>query len=231
MFAHEVVRWEGEAIAAVAARTPALARHAAALIEVDFELLPAVVDLEEALRPESALVHEDWADYTVSGDVVRDRNEATRCAIVKGDVDAAFAVADRVVRSRYVADGSQPTPMEPRAILAEWSGREVTIHSSTQVPFPARSHVAAALGIPESTVRVIVPLLGGGFGGKCEPHFEPHVAALARAAGRPVKVVFNRQEEFLAPDHRRDPRRCRPWRRRRRTQRCRCRRPSGSRRR
>ncbi len=204
LFARDVVRWEGEAIAAVAARTPALARQAAAMIEVDFELLPAVVDLEKALLSESALVHEDWKDYTVSGDVVRDRNEATRCAIVKGDVDAAFAVADRVVRSRYVADGSQPTPMEPRAILAEWSGREITIHSSTQVPFPARSHVAASLGIPESTVRVIVPLLGGGFGGKCEPHFEPHVAALARAAGRPVKVVFNRQEEFLAPDHRRE---------------------------
>lgn len=204
LFAHEVVRWEGEVVAAVAARTVALARQAAALIDIEYEPLPAVVDLEAALTADAPLVHEEWASYAVNGDVVRDRNEATRCAIVKGDVGAALAGAAHVVRSRYVADGSQPTPMEPRAILAEWSGAEVTIHSSTQVPFPARSHVAKALGMPEAAVRVIVPLLGGGFGGKCEPHFEPHVAALARAAGRPVKLVFNRHEEFVAPDHRRE---------------------------
>lgn len=204
LFAHEVVRWEGEAVAAVAARSVAIARQAAALIEIEFEPLASVFDLEAALSDDSPLVHEGWAEYLVNGDVVRNRNEATRCAIVKGDVEAAFAQSAHVVRSRYVADGSQPAPMEPRAILAEWFGEEVTIHSSTQVPFPARSHVAKALGMAESAVRVIVPLLGGGFGGKCEPHFEPHVAALARAAGRPVKVVFNRHEEFVAPDHRRE---------------------------
>ncbi len=204
LFAHEVVRWEGEVVAAVAARTAAIARQAAALIEIEYELLPAVFDMEDALGDSSPLVHQDWATYQVNGDVVRDRNEATKCAITKGDPDGAFASAAHVVRSRYVADGSQPTPMEPRAILAEWAGAEVTIHSSTQVPFPARSHVAKALHMPESAVRVIVPLLGGGFGGKCEPHFEPQVAALARAAGRPVKLVFNRTEEFLAPDHRRE---------------------------
>ena len=76
--------------------------------------------------------------------------------------------------------------------------------SSTQVPFAARSGVAEALQIPESQVRVIVPLLGGGFGSKCDFHFEAHVAALARATGRPVKLVFSRKEEFLAPDHRRE---------------------------
>jgi CO/xanthine dehydrogenase Mo-binding subunit len=204
LFAHEVVRWEGEVVAAVAARTPEIARRAAALIDVEYELLAPVVDLEAALSPEAPLVHERWADYAVSGDVIRDGNEATRCAMVKGDAAAAMASAAHVVRSRYLADGSQPTPMEPRAILAEWTGTDVTIHSSTQVPFPARSHVAAMLGLTEAAVRVVVPLLGGGFGGKCEPHFEPHVAALARAAGRPVKVVFNRAEEFLAPDHRRE---------------------------
>ncbi len=204
LFAHDVVRWEGEVVAAVAARTAEAARRAAALIEVELEPLAAVVDLEAAMAPGSPLVHEGWADYEVGGDVVRDGNEAARCAIVKGDAAAAMAGAAHVVRSRYVADGSQPVPMEPRAILAEWNGDQVVIHSSTQVPFPARNHVAASLGIPESAVRVVVPLLGGGFGGKCEPHFEPHVAALARAARRPVRVVFNRHEEFLAPDHRRE---------------------------
>jgi CO/xanthine dehydrogenase Mo-binding subunit len=204
LFADGVVRWEGEVVAAVAARTAAIARRAAALIEITYEERPAVVELEAALAPGAPLVHEDWASYEVSGDVLRDGNEATRCSIVKGDAEAALAGAVTVVRSRYVADGSQPVPMEPRAVLAEWHGGEVVIHSSTQVPFAARAHVAASLGLSESSVRVVVPLLGGGFGGKCEPHFEPQVAALARAARRPVKVVFNRHEEFLAPDHRRE---------------------------
>ena len=95
-------------------------------------------------------------------------------------------------------------PIEPRAIIAQWQGDRVTVWSSTQVPFAARAGVAHVLEIPESHVRIIVPLLGGGFGSKCDFHFEGHVAALARAAGRPVKLVFSRQEEFIAPDHRRE---------------------------
>jgi CO/xanthine dehydrogenase Mo-binding subunit len=204
LFAHDVVRWEGEVVAAVAARTPELARRAAALIEIDYEILPSVFDLEAALAADSPLVHADWASYSAGDEVIREGNEATRCSISKGDPAAAMAGAAVVVSSRYIADGSQPTPMEPRAIVAEWNGDEVTIHSSTQVPFIARNHTAAALGMPEGRVRVIVPLLGGGFGGKCEPHFEPQIAALAKAAGRPVKIVFNRHEEFIAPDHRRE---------------------------
>ena len=80
----------------------------------------------------------------------------------------------------------------------------MTVWSSTQVPFAARSGIARTLDLPESQVRVIVPLLGGGFGSKCDFHFEAHVAALARATRRPVKLVFSRQEEFFAPDHRRE---------------------------
>ena len=80
----------------------------------------------------------------------------------------------------------------------------MTVWSSTQVPFIARSGVAETLEIPENQVRIIVPYLGGGFGGKCEFHYEAHIAALARAAGRPVKLVFSRREEFIAPDHRRE---------------------------
>src|SRR5439155_24543275 len=124
--------------------------------------------------------------------------------IVKGDADAAMAQADVVVKSSFVSDGVQGVPIEPRAILAQWQGDRVTVWSSTQVPYAARSGIATVLRIPESKVRVIVPLLGGGFGAKCDFHFEGHVAALARAAGRPVKLVFSRREEFVAPDHRRE---------------------------
>ncbi len=204
LFARDVVRWEGELIAAVAAATPEIAARAAALIEVDLETLPAVIDLEAALSPDGPLVHDDWAAYEVDDNVVRDRNVASHSTIVKGDAETGMADADIVVKGRYEADGSHAVPIEPRAILAEWQGDHVTIWSSTQVPFAARAGVAETLGLPQNRIRVIVPHLGGGFGAKCEVGFEPQVAALAKAAGRPVKVVFSRRDEFLLPDHRRE---------------------------
>jgi CO/xanthine dehydrogenase Mo-binding subunit len=204
LFAKDVVRWEGELIAAVAASTPEIAARAAAMIEIDFVPLPALTDLEAAARPDAPLVHADWGTYEVDDNVVRDGNVASHSTIVKGDAAAAMAEADVVVKDRYVADGSHAVPIEPRALLAEWQGDHVTIWSSTQVPFGARAGVAETLGLPQNRVRVIVPHLGGGFGAKCEVGFEPHVAALARAAGRPVKIVFSRRDEFLLPDHRRE---------------------------
>jgi CO/xanthine dehydrogenase Mo-binding subunit len=204
LFARDVVRWEGELIAAVAAATPEIAARAAALIDIDLEVLPTVTDLELAVSPDGQLVHDEWAAYEVDENVVRQRNVASHSTIVKGDADAGMAEADIVVKGRYVADGSHAVPIEPRAILAEWQGDHVTIWSSTQVPFAARAGVAETLRLPQNRIRVIVPHLGGGFGAKCEVGFEPHVAALARAAGRPVKVVFSRRDEFVLPDHRRE---------------------------
>src|SRR6185295_14544528 len=124
--------------------------------------------------------------------------------IVKGDADAALGQADVVVTGRYESDASQGVPIEPRAVLAEWQGDEVTIWSSTQVPYAARAGVAQTLQVPEANVRIVVPLLGGGFGAKCDLHFEGQVAALARAARRPVKLVFSREEEFKAIAQRRE---------------------------
>ncbi len=109
-----------------------------------------------------------------------------------------------VVRSRYVADGSHAAPIEPRAVVAQWEGNRVTIWTSTQVPFDARAGVCETLELPANRVRVIVPHLGGGFGGKCGFHYEAHIAALAWAARRPVRLVFSRAEEFFAPDRRRE---------------------------
>jgi len=200
LFAHEVVRFEGEILAAVAALTPEIAERARRLIEVDLEELPPVVDPEAALVPGSPLVHEDWRDYDADPIAVRDGNDCGLVTIVKGDVETGFAAADEIVEGRYVADMTHPVPIEPHAVIAQWEGDRVTIWSTTQTPFPARSGVTKALGVPESRVRVIVPHLGGGFGGKCEFHFEAHIAALAQAAGRPVRLVFDRREEFTATD-------------------------------
>jgi CO/xanthine dehydrogenase Mo-binding subunit len=149
-------------------------------------------------------VHEDWETYAVSGDTVQRPNVASFSSIEKGDVEAAMAAADHVVTNRFVADGCHAVPIEPRAITAQWEGETVTIWSSTQVPFDARNGVCETLRMPASRVRIIVPHLGGGFGGKCGFHFEAHIAALARAARRPVKLVFSRQEEMVAPDRRRE---------------------------
>jgi CO/xanthine dehydrogenase Mo-binding subunit len=204
LFAKEEVRYEADVIAAVAAMTPEIAQRAVELIQVEYEPLPPVTDPEQALSPDAPLVHTDWASYEADDGMVRDGNVLGHSTIVKGDAEAAMAKADVVVKSRYVADGAHGVPIEPRAVVAHWQGDRVTVWSSTQTPFVARSGVAETLEIPESKVRIIVPLLGGGFGSKCDFHYEAHVAALARAAARPVKLVFSREEEFIAPDHRRE---------------------------
>jgi CO/xanthine dehydrogenase Mo-binding subunit len=204
LFAKEEVRYEAEVIAGVAALTPEIAQEAVGLIEVEYEPLEPVTDPELALAPDAPLVHADWESYEAEDQMVRDRNVLGHSTIVKGDAEAAMAHADVVIKSRYLADGSHGVPIEPRAVVAQWQGDRVTVWTSSQTPFVARSGVAETLGIAESKVRIIVPLLGGGFGSKCDFHYEAHVAALARAAGRPVKLVFTRQEEFVAPDHRRE---------------------------
>jgi CO/xanthine dehydrogenase Mo-binding subunit len=204
LFAREKVRWEGDVVAGVAALTPEIAQQAVELIEVEYEPLPAIADFEAAMAEGADLVHEDWETDGADEALVRERNTLGYSTIVKGDAESAMAQADVVVRSRYLVDGSHGVPIEPRAVLAHWQGGKLTVWSSTQVPFEARRGIAHTLQIPQSSVRVIVPLLGGGFGAKCDFHFEAHVAALARAAGRPVKLVFSRREEFVSPDHRRE---------------------------
>jgi CO/xanthine dehydrogenase Mo-binding subunit len=204
LFARDVVRFEGEVLAAVAATTPAIAQRAVDAIVVEYEPLPVVTDLEAALAADAPLVHTDWASYGAADALVRDRNDASFSSIAKGDVDAGMAEADHLITSRYVADGSHAAPIEPRAVVAQWEGNKVTIWTSTQVPFDARAGVCETLELPANRVRIIVPHLGGGFGGKCGFHYEAHIAALARAAKRPVRLVFSRREEFLAPDRRRE---------------------------
>jgi putative selenate reductase molybdopterin-binding subunit len=204
LFARDVVRFEGEIVAAVAAIDAATAQRAVNAIVVEYSPLPVVNDIEAALAPDAPLVHEQWAEYGGVGVLVRSRNDASYASIAKGDADKGLAEADVVVHSRYVADGCHAAPIEPRAVVAQWEGNKVTIWTSTQVPFDARAGVCETLEMPANRVRIIVPHLGGGFGGKCGFHYEAHVAALARAAKRPVRLVFSRREEFLAPDRRRE---------------------------
>lgn len=202
LFAKDVVRFEGEVIAAVAAVDSETAQLALDAVVVEYETLPALTDLEAAISEGAPLVHEDWADYRGGGE--REGNVASFTSMTRGDVDAGMAEADHVISSRYVADASHAAPIEPRGVLAQWEGNRVTIWTSTQVPFQARDGVCETLDLPTNRVRIIVPHMGGGFGGKCGFHYEAHIAALARTAKRPVRLVFSREEEFLAPDRRRE---------------------------
>jgi len=204
LFARDVVRFEGEVVAAVAAMTAAIAQQAVDAIVFEYEDLPIVNDLEAAIIDGATLVHPELDSYDITGDTPHRGNVATHSSIAMGDAHAAMATADVVVESRYIADASHAAPIEPRAVLAQWEGDKVTIWTSTQVPYDARDGVCETLQLPSNRVRIIVPHLGGGFGGKCGFHFEAHVAALARAARRPVKLVFSRWEEFVAPDRRRE---------------------------
>ncbi len=204
LFARDTVRFEGDIVAGVAATTAEIADAAAALIEIDYEPLPVVTDFEAALADDATLVHPDWESYDGDDALGSNRNTLGYSTIVKGDADAALAGADVVVTGRYVTDPVQGVPIEPRAVIAQWQGDKLTVWTSTQVPYAARGGVAHTLQIPESSIRIVVPLLGGGFGAKCDFHFEAHVAALARAARRPVKLVFSRREEFFAVGHRRE---------------------------
>ena len=204
LFATDTIRFEGEIVAAVAAISDDVAQLALNAIVLEIEPLAPIVDIEAAIADGSPLVHEDVDSYEVTGDTPHSGNIATHSSISMGDAEAAMASAETVVTSRYVSDASHATPIEPRAVIAQWEGDKVTVWTSTQVPFDARAGVCETLELPTSKVRIIAPHLGGGFGGKCGLHFEPQVAALARAAKRPVKLVFSRWEEFIAPDRRRE---------------------------
>jgi CO/xanthine dehydrogenase Mo-binding subunit len=191
----------GDVIAAVAASSPALARAALSKIKVRYEPVTPIFDAEEALRADAALIHPDIDAYEAAAGTIKRGNDCGFNELIKGDIAAGFAAADVVVEERYVADHSHPAAIEPHGVLAsvETDGR-VTVWSSTQVPSFARSGIAETLQLPMSKVRVIVPSLGGGFGGKCEFSIEAHAVALAKKAGRPVRLILSRAEEFIVPN-------------------------------
>ena len=187
LFAKDVVRFEGEIVAGVAALTEEIAAEAAAS---DRGRLRAAAGGHRLRGRDGAgrAARPPGPGRATSKDenIVADGNTMAYHTIVKGDADAAMAGADVVVKGRYVSDASQGVPIEPRAVVAQWQGDKVTIWSSTQVPYAARAGVAQTLQIPEANVRIVVPLLGGGFGAKCDLHFEaPGRRARARreAAG------------------------------------------------
>ena len=183
------VCYVGQAVAIVVAENIYAASDALEQINVDYELLPSVVEPEEALRDGSPVVHEDLGD-----------NVCLRTVNAGGDIDGAFASADRVVSQQYRVQRLAPAPMEPRGLLADYDRENdlLTIWDSTQHPHEVREHLVNILGRTEEGVRVVAPDVGGGFGEKgCLFSEEVAIPYLCMQLGRPIKWVESRQENML----------------------------------
>jgi len=201
----ERVRHVGEPVAAVAAVDEATAEAAVRALEVEYEELPVVGTLEEALAPDAPLVHEGpirpGLFHGLQLGEERDGNVCYRYAIDRGDVDAIFATAPIVVEGDYSFPGVYQYAMETHTVVAEASVGGITVWTACQHPFLVRAEIADLFGLPLSRVRIIVPFLGGGFGSKSYTKMEPVTVALARKAGRPVRIV-NRVDESMATTRR-----------------------------
>src|SRR5213592_3260840 len=199
VFARGRVRYVGQPVAAVAATTREAAEAALAAIEVVYAPLPAVLDLDAALAPGAPLIHEEWASYTAIPILHRDGNVCNRARIVVGDVERGFEEADRIFEHRFRTGMVHQGYTEPRAAVAAWdSSGQVTVWSNTQLPFEVQNTLAEILQMAPSKIRVVVPGIGGGFGGKLRVGVEHFAAFLARATGRPVKVITTSEEELTA---------------------------------
>ncbi|MEU8197948.1 xanthine dehydrogenase family protein molybdopterin-binding subunit [Microbispora amethystogenes] len=180
VFQSDVVVYRGQFVAAVVAETPEIAREAARLVAVGYDVEPHDVALDpgrdDLLAPEGV-------------------NGGHRADTVSGDVEAAMAVAPHTLDHCYTTPLTHPHPMEPHATIAVWDGDAVTVYDSNQGAHRIRGYVATAFGLPAERVRVVAPYVGGGFGGKLLPHPHLTVAIMAaREVNRPVKIALTRQQ-------------------------------------
>ena len=202
IIATDKVRYVGDMIAAVAAVDDATAQEAARLIEVDYDPLPAVFSIEEALKQNAPLVHERLErrdpGYGRGGShIVHDNsNICLHFRHEKGDVTAGFKDSELVFEDTFHFPSAQHYPMEPHVCVAHFAGDVLTVWSATQSPFPVRQELARLFGLPFSAVRVIVPSVGGGYGAKSGIKTEGIAACLSKMTGRPIKLAFGADETF-----------------------------------
>jgi CO/xanthine dehydrogenase Mo-binding subunit len=195
------VRFAGEPVAVVAAESQAAADAAVAYIDVEYGDLPVAACLDQALAEDAPLVHEQVARPGAShglGDLPdAEGNICYSYSFRRGDVDGAFADAAVVVEGEYTFPAVYQYSMETHTTIAHWRGGELTLWSSCQHPFLVRQEIAALFGLPLDLVQVIVPFLGGGFGSKSYTKMEPLTAAIARKAGRPVRILNSVNESMI----------------------------------
>ncbi len=186
------VRFVGEPVAAVAATDRHLAEEALAQIKVDYEVLPHVLDPEDALKADAPKI---WPEGNLA---LNNQNEAKPIGQQRGDVDAGFTKAEHVFENRFTTTFVHNAQMEPRAAVAEWEGDKLTVYTPTGGIANCRHDIARDLGIPDEKVRVISQYMGGNFGNKNQNQDADLIAAmLAKQAGAPVKLEMSRKEDFI----------------------------------
>ncbi len=191
------VRFVGDRVAFVAAETAEIAEKALSLIEVDYEILPAILDSRESMTS-SVRIH-DEPEYVNFADSNPAKNLAAEIRIDIGDVEKGFAEADIVFEAFYEVPKVQQAHIEPHVVVTYWDEDDrLVIRTSTQVPFHVRRMMAPVLGLPVKRIRVIKPRIGGGFGGKQEVLMEDVAAHLTIATKQPVIYEYTREEEFIA---------------------------------
>jgi len=197
------VRYEGEPVAAVAAVDAWTAREAASLVEVEYEDLPALMTIDEALAPDAPLLHETarasgtFNDLAmIQGEVASRSNVCHEFSWSRGDVEDGFAQAEVIFDDTFVFPPVNHCMLEPYVAIARWEQGELTVWAATQHPYPVRRELAQIFRLPQNRVRVIVPYVGGAYGGKSYTKIEPLAALLALRAGRPVRLALSMAEAF-----------------------------------
>ena len=197
MMAREKVLYDGHPLAAVAATTEAVAKAALALIKVEYELLPHVIDVIEAMQPGAPLLHEKQYTQGVKPKPARPSNVAKRLEYGCGDIAAGFAQAEVIVEREFNTKPVHQGYIEPQACLASYSADgQAELWTSTQGHFVFRAQCAKVLQMDVANIRVIPTEIGGGFGGKNNIYNEALAIALSRKSGHPVKMVMTREEVF-----------------------------------
>ena len=200
LFAGDTVRYEGEAIAAVAAETLAQARAAVAAIELEIDESP-VVGLQDSLADGAPLVHPGWESYEPNGPADHPRYGNVAAEMIADTMPEALAAvfdsAYIVVEDTYEALRQYQAYLEPKNALVKYEGGRFIVHTSSQYPFNVRDRVAQFMNVRSSGVRVLGHHIGGGFGARLDASPEPFAALMAKGTGRPIKLTYDRVEDMI----------------------------------
>jgi CO/xanthine dehydrogenase Mo-binding subunit len=199
----EKVRYVGDIVAAVAAREEKIAERAAQEIEVDYEELPAIYRVEDALAENAVLIHDENParrdpEYGYGASLIRhdSSNIFYHFHYERGEVESGFTDSDHVFEETYFLSSAQHYPLESHVCVADFQSEQITLWSGSQTPFPLRQEIARMFGLPLSHVRVMVPYVGGGYGAKSGIKLEALAVALSRLAKKPVRLSVSADETF-----------------------------------
>ena len=197
ILASDKALYKGHAIAAVAATNPHIAEEACTLIDVEYEVLPPVLEVRKAMEPDAPILHENLTTSSLGDEDDRPTNIASHLQHKKGDIEKGFAEADVVIERDFVTGTVHQGYIEPHNATAHYNqDGQLTVWCSTQGAFTVREQLAEILQYPISKIKVVPLEIGGGFGGKINVYIKPVAALLAKKTGKPVKVLMNRADVF-----------------------------------